>query len=111
MNSKIITLIQSGQFKQALIEFDLALKKTPQDPHLWSNRGIVLIKLGQLNQARESLYASLNLQHDDQVEQNLINLLIQLNQFKEASEHNNRQLKKIKSLCSSNLIGQKSLLV
>ena len=96
MNSKIITLIRSGQFNQALIEFDLALKKTPQDPHLWSNRGIVLIKLGQLNQARESLYASLNLQHDDQVEQNLINLLIQLNQFKEASEHNNRQLKKNK---------------
>jgi tetratricopeptide (TPR) repeat protein len=94
MNSKIITLIQSGQFKQALIEFDLALKKTPHDAQLWSNRGVVLIQLGQLTQARESIYTSLNIQHDDQVEQNLINLLIQLNQFKEASEHNNRQLKK-----------------
>lgn len=94
MNSKIITLIRSGQFNQALIEFDLALKKTPHDAQLWSNRGVVLIKLGQLTQARESIYTSLNFQHDDQVEQNLINLLIQLNQFKEASEHNNRQLKK-----------------
>ena len=97
MNSKIITLIQSGQFKQALIEFDLALKKTPHDAQLWSNRGVVLIQLGQLTQARESIYTSLNIQHDDQVEQNLINLLIQLNQFKEASEHNNRQLKKNKN--------------
>lgn len=94
MNSEIITLIRSGQFKQALIEFDLALKKTPHDAQLWSNRGVVLINLGQLNQARESIYKSLNIKHDDQVEQNLINLLIQLNQFKEASEHNNRQLKK-----------------
>ena len=97
MNSKIITLIRSGQFNQALIEFDLALKKTPGDPQLWSNRGIVLIKLGQLNEAKESFYASLKLQHDDQVELNLINLLIQLNQFKEAGEHNNQQLKKNKN--------------
>ena len=46
MNSKIITLIQSGQFKQALIEFDLALKKTPHDAQLWSNRGVVLNTVG-----------------------------------------------------------------
>ena len=96
MNQKIINLIRSGQFNQALMEFDRALKITPDDAQLWSNRGIVLIKMGQLTQARDSLNASLNIQHDDQVELNLISLLIQLNHFNEASERNNRQLNKNK---------------
>ena len=94
MNNKINTLIQQGKFAQALGEFDKALKRTPRDSHLWSNRGIVLIRLGRLNEAKESFFESLKIEDNSQVERNLTNLLIQLNHLEEAQQLNNKQLAK-----------------
>jgi Flp pilus assembly protein TadD len=51
---KGLALSSLNRNREALTAFDKAKDFTPQDPFIWVNRGIVLEKLGELEEAQKS---------------------------------------------------------
>lgn len=56
---------QSGNFKQALSDYDEAIRRNPQDYHSHYNRGLVHQELGDIGRATADYSASIRLRPDD----------------------------------------------
>jgi len=59
-------LSRLGRYDEALANQDQALKLQPEDPLLWTNRGIVLARSGRYEEALASCDKALELQPNDE---------------------------------------------
>lgn len=83
-------LFNQQNYDEALSILNKVLKKDPKHPMVLSNKGLILIKIGKIDEATESLKKSLQYKFDLKVMFNLITLLIELKDWQQASFYNKK---------------------
>ena len=59
------SLLEEGNFEEALSNFEQALLQNPSDPDLWNYKGTALRSLGRYNEAIECFNKSLSIDPRD----------------------------------------------
>ena len=83
-------LFNQQNYDEALSVLNKVIKKDPKHPMALSNKGLILIKIGKIDEAVESFKKSLQYKFDLKVMFNLITLLIELKDWQQASFYNKK---------------------